>query len=64
MVKDYLHDPDDFAHLDADVERCGDCAGFVEPRDREDLGWCLELEVRVKPRSGIDGGCPFYERRP
>ena len=73
-MRDYIHDPDDRAHLDADVERCGDCCNFVPSGKmgwasggaihRRDEGWCPDLELKVKGGIGMDGGCPFYQGRP
>ena len=67
-MKDYRYDPDDRAHLEADVERCGNCCNFVPSGKMGwasgDEGWCLDLELKVKGGVGMDGGCPFYQGRP
>jgi hypothetical protein len=73
-MKDYLHDPDDRAHLEADVEKCRDCANYVPSGmmgwassgriHGKGEGWCLDLEMMVRGDIGMDGGCPFYEGRP
>lgn len=72
-MKNYRHNADDLAHLDADVERCGRCYNFVPSGKmgwasggaihRRDEGWCLDLELKVRGDIGMDGGCPFYQGR-
>lgn len=71
-MKDYIHDADDRAHLEADYPPCGKCANYVPSgamgwasggaiHGKGD-GWCLDLELKVRGDRHMDG-CPFWQGR-
>ena len=71
-MRDYLHDPDDYAHLAADYPPCGDCRHFLPTGMRgwaaggrilrRDEGRCTESGRIVAKGDRLM--CEMYERRP
>ena len=71
-MRDYLHDPDDYAHLAADYPPCGDCRhflptgmmGFVSKGRilKRDEGRCTRYGTVVSSRGPVE--CDGFERRP
>lgn len=72
-MRDYLHDPDDYAHLDADTAKCGGCMEFYPSGKtgwasdgsihKVDEGWCLANRFKVMEDTAI-ASCPFHRGRP
>ena len=71
-MRDYLHDPDDYAHLAADYPPCGECRHFMPTGmmgfsssgrilDRDE-GRCTEGGMVVA--KGVRLMCEMFERRP
>lgn len=47
LMRDYLADIDDYAHLAADCPLCGDCRRYAEPVYGEKTGTCMRWGMKV-----------------